>query len=174
MTKTVVETATFGIRKIRDPGISGSEYQQGFWNVREYVLFRDGHICQCCKGRSRDRVLNVHHIESRKAGGDAPNNLIILFERCHKGYHAGAAVLPKGIRQSMTFRDAAFMCIMRWSFYNRLGALYPDVSLTYGYITKHTRIEHGLPKEHFADARCVSGHPDARPAGEVFFQKQVR
>ena len=34
------------------------EYQEGeqldFWNVREYVLFRDGHTCQCCKGKSKD------------------------------------------------------------------------------------------------------------------------
>uniref|UniRef100_UPI003AF05534 HNH endonuclease n=1 Tax=Duodenibacillus massiliensis TaxID=1852381 RepID=UPI003AF05534 len=50
-------------------------------NVREYVLFRDGHVCQACKGRSKDLILNVHHIESRKTGGDAPGNLITLRER---------------------------------------------------------------------------------------------
>ena len=52
-----------------------------FWNVREYVLFRDGHQCQCCKGKSKDPILNVHHIESRMTGGNAPNNLITLCDR---------------------------------------------------------------------------------------------
>jgi len=71
ITDIVVETASFDIQKIKNPSIQGTEYQQGeqldFWNVREYVLFRDGHICQCCKGKSKDPVLNVHHIESRQA-----------------------------------------------------------------------------------------------------------
>ena len=69
ITKIIVEVASFDIQKIKNPTISGTEYQQGeqldFWNVREYVLFRDGHTCQCCKGKSKDKILNVHHIESR-------------------------------------------------------------------------------------------------------------
>ena len=178
ITKVVIETASFDIQKIKNPTISGTDYQQGdqlgFWNVREYVLFRDGHTCQCCKGKSKDPVLNVHHIESRKTGGDAPNNLITLCETCHKGYHAGTVSLPKTIHRGMRFRDEAFMGIMRWTVYNRLKDLYPEVSLTYGYLTKNTRIKNGLPKEHYIDARCISGHPDAEPLGYVFYQKKVR
>ena len=41
-----------------------------FFNTREYVLFRDNHTCRCCKGKSKDNRLNVHHIESRKIGGN--------------------------------------------------------------------------------------------------------
>ncbi len=41
--KVIIETASFDIQKIKNPDISGTEYQQGeqlgFWNVREYVLF---------------------------------------------------------------------------------------------------------------------------------------
>lgn len=52
----IVEVAAFDIQKIKNPDIEDTEYQQGeqfgFWNVREYVLFRDGHTCQCCKGKS--------------------------------------------------------------------------------------------------------------------------
>lgn len=178
ITKVEIETASFDIQKIKNPEISGTDYQQGdqlgFWNVREYVLFRDGHTCQCCKGKSKDPVLNVHHIESRKTGGDAPNNLITLCETCHKGYHAGTVSLPKTIHRGMRFRDATFMGIMRWTVYNRLKDLYPEVSLTYGYLTKNTRIKNGLPKEHYIDARCISGRPDAEPLGYVFYQKKVR
>ena len=182
MTKIIVETASFDIQKIKNPEIEGAEYQHGeqldFWNVREYVLFRDGHTCQCCKGKSKDNILNVHHIESRKTGGNAPNNLITLCETCHKAYHKGIITLPKEIHRGMRFRDAAFMGIMRWAFYDRLKELYnplgAEVINTYGYITKNTRIEHGLPKEHYVDARCISDNPAAKPLDHYYFQKKVR
>ena len=178
ITKIVVETASFDIQKIKNPEIHNEEYQQGeqlgFWNVREYVLFRDNHTCQCCKGKSKDKILNVHHIESRKTGGNAPNNLITLCETCHKGYHNGTVELPKTIKRGMSFKDAAFMGIMRWSFYNRLKEIYPNVFMTYGYITKDTRIKNNLPKDHYIDARCISGNPNAEPLGYYFYQKKVR
>ena len=178
ITNIVVEVASFDIQKIKNPSISGVEYQQGeqlnFWNVREYVLHRDNHICQCCKGKSKDKILNVHHIESRKTGGNAPNNLITLCETCHTKYHKGLIKLPKTIKRGMSFRDAAFMGIMRWAFYNKLKTMYPNVSLTYGYITKNTRINNHLPKDHYIDARCISGHPLATPLGIVYYQKKVR
>ena len=178
ITKIVVETASFDIQKIKNPEIHNEEYQQGeqlgFWNVREYVLFRDNHTCQCCKGKSKDKILNVHHIESRKTGGNAPNNLITLCETCHKGYHNGTVELPKTIKRGMSFKDATFMGIMRWSFYNRLKEIYPNVVMTYGYITKDTRIKNNLPKDHYIDARCISGNPNAEPLGYYFYQKKVR
>lgn len=72
ITKIVVEVASFDIQKIKNPDIQSEEYQQGnqlgFWNVREYVLFRDGHKCHGKKG-CKSKILNVHHIESRKTGG---------------------------------------------------------------------------------------------------------
>ena len=174
----VVEVAAFDIQKIKNPKIEGTGYQQGeqlgFWNVREYILFRDGHVCQYCKGKSKDKILNVHHLESRKTGGDAPNNLITLCETCHKRYHQGELKLPESIKRQASYRDAAFMGIMRWAFYNKLKELYENVSMTYGYITKNTRIQHGLEKAHYIDARCISGHPDAEPLGEYFYQKKIR
>ena len=176
ITNIVVETASFDIQKINNPSISGSEYQQGeqldFFNVREYVLFRDNHTCQHCKGKSKDKVLNVHHIESRKTGGDSPNNLITLCETCHKAYHRGEFEL--NVKRGKSFRDSAFMGIMRWSFYDRLKNIYPNVSMTFGYITKNTRITNNLPKEHYVDARCISGNPTAKPLGYYFYQKKVR
>lgn len=178
ITKIIVETASFDIQKIKNHEIHNEEYQQGeqlgFWNIREYVLFRDNHTCQCCKGKSKDKILNVHHIESRKIGGNAPNNLITLCETCHKGYHNETVKLPKTIKRGMSFKDAAFMGIMRWSFYNRLKEIYPNVSMTYGYITKSTRVKNNLPKEHYIDARCISGNPNAEPLGYYFYQKKVR
>lgn len=178
ISKIVVETASFDIQKIKNPDIKGKEYQEGeqldFWNVREYVLSRDNHTCQCCKGKSKDKILNVHHIESRKTGGNAPNNLITLCETCHKGYHKGTVKLPSNIKRGMKFKDAAFMGIMRWSFYEELKNRYKNVHMTYGYITKNTRIKNNLPKEHYVDARCISGNPSAKPLGIYYYQKKVR
>ena len=178
----IVEVASFDIQKINNPNISDIEYQQGeqlgFWNVREYVLCRDEHKCQCCKGKSKDKILNVHHIESRKIGGDSPDNLITLCETCHNGYHKGTVKLPKDIKRGASFKDAVFMGIMRWAFYNNLKETYIakniDVSLTYGYLTKNTRITNTLPKEHYIDARCISGNPLAKPLGFYYYQKKVR
>ena len=176
--KIIAEVAAFDIQKIKNPDIQGAEYQQGeqlgSWNIREYVLFRDGHTCQCCKGKSKDKILNVHHIESRQTGGDAPNNLITLCKTCHNGYHSGEIKLPKTIKRGMKFADVTFMGIMRWAFYNEIRSQYPDVSLTYGYITKHTRITNGLSKAHHIDARCISGHPLAESDSVVYYQKKVR
>ena len=182
-----VEVASFDLQKLKADmeGLKrpeGTDYQQGeqmgFWNAREYVLFRDGYTCQCCKGKTKDKVLNVHHIQSRKVGGDAPNNLITLCEYCHKQYHLGNIKLPKKIKRGASFKDAAFMGIMRWAFYNRLKEIYTplrvEVKLTYGYITKNTRIEHKLSKDHYIDARCISGNPDAVSDGTVYIFKKVR
>ena len=178
ISNVVVEVASFDIQKIQNPEISGTDYQQGeqldFWNVREYVLFRDGYTCQCCKGKSKDKILNVHHIESRKTGGNAPNNLITLCETCHTGYHKGIVKLPKTIHRGMSFKDATFMGIMRWALYEKLKTIYSDVKLTYGYITKNIRIENGLPKDHYIDARCISGNPNAVSNGDVYYYKKVR
>ena len=174
----VVEVASFDIQKIKEPTTNGVDYQQGeqlgFWNVREYVLFRDGHKCQCCHGKSKDKILNVHHIESRKTGGNAPNNLITLCETCHIGYHKGIVKLPKAIHRGMSFKDATFMGIMRWALYEKLKTIYSDVKLTYGYITKNIRIKNGLPKDHYIDARCISGNPNVISNGDVYYYKKVR
>ena len=63
---------------------------------------------------------------------------------------------------------------MTWSFYNKLKDIYPDVSLTYGYITKNTRIHNNLPKEHRIDALCISGNPQVKRLDYFYFSKKVR
>lgn len=175
ISKIIVEVASFDIQKIKNPNISGKEYQQGdqfgFWNVREYVLFRDGYKCQGRKG-CKNKILNVHHIESRKTGGNSPSNLTTLCEECHKDHHNGKLKLD--IKRKQSFKDAAFMGIMRWSFYNKLKELYFDVNLTYGYITKNVRINNGLEKSHRIDALCISGNPQVKRLNNWYYIKKVR
>lgn len=176
ISRIVVEVAQFDTQKINNPEISGKEYQEGdqlgFWNTREYVLARDGHKCQYCKGKSKDSILNVHHIESRKTGGNSPSNLITLCETCHKEYHKGNIKLK--VKRGTSFRDAAAMGIMKWKLLDKLKSLYPNVSMTFGYITKHNRIKHEIKKSHISDAFVISKNFEAKRPGYYFKEKLVR
>lgn len=187
ISRITIEVAQFDTQllKAKELGLpipQGTDYQKGeqlgFWNVREYVLFRDGHRCQCCKGKSGDSVLNVHHIESRKIGGNAPNNLVTLCETCHKKYHKSEIELPPSIKRGSSYKDATFMGIIRKEVYRMSrvvnNALTCPVDITYGYITKNTRIRCGLPKEHTIDARCISGNPMAKSNGTTYLIKPMR
>lgn len=176
VSRVIVEVAQFDTQKIKNPEISGKEYQEGdqlgFWNVREYVLARDGHKCQHCKGKSKDPILNIHHIESRKTGGDSPSNLITLCETCHKEFHKGNIKLK--VKRGKSLRDAAVMGIMKWRLYDKLKSLYPNVRMTFGYITKHDRINHGIEKSHVSDAFVISRNFDSERLGYYYKLKLVR
>lgn len=172
-----IEVAQFDTQLLKNPEIQGEGYQQGeqmgFWNVREYVFFRDHHRCQWCKGRSQDKVLNVHHIESRRTGGDRSDNLLTLCETCHHYIHQ-QGLEHRIAKKSDSLRDASQMTVMRWFIYHKVKEAYPGVRLTYGYQTKNTRITNGLEKSHRVDARCISGHPLAQPLSSHLLFKQVR
>lgn len=175
--RTTIEVAQFDLQKIRNPAIAGTQYQEGpqlsFWNTREYVLARDGHVCQWCNGTSKDQILNVHHIESRKTGGDAPDNLITLCETCHSHIHQTHQE-QKIKRSTKSMRDATQMGVIRWRIYEQSKEVFPDVHLTYGYLTKRTRITYALEKSHLIDARCISTHPLASSDGTWYLLKCVR
>ena len=176
ISRIIVEIAQFDTQKIKNPDISGNEYQEGdqlgFWNVREYVLARDGHKCQHCKGKSKDPILNVHHIESRKTGGDSPSNLITLCETCHKEYHKGNIDLK--VKRGKSLRDAAVMGIMKWKLYEELKSRYPNVSMTFGYITKYNRIKYGIEKSHTSDAFVISRNFNAKRIERQYLKRLVR
>lgn len=173
---TTIEAAQFDIQKINDPEISGVEYQKGeqygFWNVREFVLCRDEHTCQYCKGKSGDRVLNVHHIESRKTGGDSPNNLITLCKACHSKIHKGLISLDK--ERGIRLHNTVAMGIIRKYVFKRAKSLYGNVRMSYGYKTKCDRIANNLKKSHSTDAFCISGNLKAKPLNFFYAIKQVR
>lgn len=174
--RIVVEVAAFDIQKIKNPEIAGIGYQNGeqtgFWNVREYVLYRDGHRCQLCKGKSKDPVLNVHHIESRQIGGDRPANLITLCETCHREHHKGSK--PLKVCSSKGFKAETFMSMVRWKLVNQLRKLGYTIQHTYGYQTKCKRIALKLKKSHRNDAFVIADGKEQQRSAEYYFQKQVR
>lgn len=176
VSKLIIEVAQFDTQKIKNPDISGKEYQEGdqlgFWSVREYVLARDGHKCQHCKGKSKDAILNVHHIESRKTGGNSPSNLITLCETCHKEYHKGNIDLK--IKRGKSLRDAAIMGIMKWRLYETLKSKFSNISMTFGYITKYNRIRNNIEKSHISDTFVISNNFNAKRLGFLYKIKLVR
>lgn len=64
ISKIVVEVANFDIQKIKDPSIAGEDYQNSeqkdFYNLREYIFYRDDYACQVCG--QVGVPLQVHHI----------------------------------------------------------------------------------------------------------------
>ncbi|MBA7510938.1 hypothetical protein ES705_02927 [subsurface metagenome] len=171
-----IEVAAFDIQKIRNPDISGIEYQngeqKGFWNVREYVLHRDNHTCQRCKGESKDLVLEVHHIVSRQIGGNRPDNLITLCSTCHE--KVSKAELKLNISPSKEFKAETFMSTVRWMLVNELKGLGNVVFPTYGYITKQKRRELKFPKSHINDAFLIAGGTIQNRVGVEYLIQQVR
>ena len=168
--KITIEVANFDIQKMKNPSISGKEYQEGdmlgFWNVREYVLHRDGHKCQNpdCKYKDKDKkeqILKVHHIIYRSKGGtDRPENLITLCSKCHTpANHKEGKFLYDWCmngKKVRGFKDATFMSIVRWYLVDELKSKYDNVFITYGYITKNHRIKNGIEKSHLNDAFAIA------------------
>jgi N6-L-threonylcarbamoyladenine synthase len=188
ITKIVVETAEFDLQRLKamlqgKPLPVGTDYQKGeqydHYNVRQYVLWRDGYTCQCCgahSSRKQEVKLIVHHLGGgRKTEGNAPDVLIAICEDCHKQYHKGLIQLPNGSkRRRKSTRDAAFMGIMRETLMARLKRLYPRVFETYGYITKAVREAAELPKSHINDAICITGLPFSKYDGQFYIGRQIR
>lgn len=181
-----VETAEFDTQRLKamlegKPLPVGTDYQLGEmydeYNVRQYVLKRDNYTCQCCGAHTTAKKsvkLHVHHLESRKTGGNAPNNLITLCTTCHENLHKGKVTF-NGKKRGKPIRDAAFMGIMRKTLLARLHEELPiPVQGTYGYITKMRREQNDIKKSHTNDARCISKHPLAEPCSVCYRTKAIR
>ena len=109
--------------------------------------------------RKKEVRLHVHHLESRKVGGDAPDNQVTLCESCHEKLHKGL-ITAKDFkkRKRRSTRDATFMGIMRKTLMQMLCSELPiPVVKTRGYITKATREKLlVLPKSHTNDALAIA------------------
>jgi len=179
ITRIVIEVASFDIQKIKNPEISGAEYQQGeqmdSWNVREYVLHRDGHRCQNpgCRNGDKEAILRAHHIRPRGEGGtDTPGNMVTLCSRCHTpGNHRG---FLKGWKPKENgFKAETYMSTVRHRMCGQVREICPNVSVTYGYITKHRRIGQKLQKTHTNDGYIIAGG-DGHTRSEPLSIRQVR
>lgn len=159
--KLHIEVGKFDIAKMINPDIQGVDYQQGqtygFYDGRYFVFARDDYICQVC-GKSKDKILQTHHIIYRSNGGtDRVDNLITVCTDCHtSANHKKGGILyrwqeeHKKVKQ---YKEPPFMNILR----KRIFAKYPNAEITYGSVTTPRRKELGLEKTHYNDAITISG-----------------
>ena len=170
----IVEVAEFDIQKIKNPDISGKDYQQGTlhgYNIRNYLLKKYGRKCfYCDKEVSNFEV--EHMIPKAKGGSNRIDNLTLSCHSCNQ--KKGTLTAEEFIKQALPaekvakklkqlhkekrlFKYMAHMNATRWTLYNAINDKYSNVKITYGYITKYNRIQAGLPKAHYIDAKCITG-----------------
>ena len=170
----IVEVAEFNIQKIKNPDISGKDYQQGTlqdYNIRNYLLEKHGRKCfYCDKEVSTFEV--EHLIPKAKGGSNRIDNLTLSCHSCNQ--KKGTLTAEEFIKQTLPaekvakklkqlskekrlFKYMAHMNATRWTLYDAINDKYPNVKMTYGYITKYNRIQAGLPKAHHIDAKCITG-----------------
>lgn len=158
ITSLVLETATFDPHALKNPEMLRNKwlYQRGlnygYANTKAYVLARDTNICQQCRGKSRDRRLEVHHIVFRSAqGSDEESNLLTLCKTCHEDLHAGRMTLKQMGAKKGTLLHATQMNGIRLQLLRLLQA-----EETWGFVTKEHRQFWYLPKEHVFDAAVIA------------------
>ena len=160
VTKTVIETATFDPHALKNPEVLKNKwlYQRGinygYANTKAYVLARDGYTCQHCKGKSKVKRLEVHHIQfKREEGSDDPENLITLCKACHNAVHKEEFALKLKGRKKGQLNHATQMNSIR----AQLLKLLPEAEETFGFVTKEHRQMYEMEKEHHIDAVFIAG-----------------
>ena len=165
----ILETGTFDPHALKNPDVLKNKWlyqcgaNYGFANTKAFVLDRDSHICQHCKGKTKDSRLEVHHIVFRRNGGsDEAENLITLCKTCHDKVHSGAIKL-KGGKYKGQLKHATQMNSIR----KQLLRIVPESEETFGYITKEHRQLMSLLKEHFLDAVTIAALDNIRNTGLI-------
>ena len=154
----IIEVASFDQQKMKNPEMSGIEYQQGElqgYEIREYLLEKFHRKCVYC-GKT-NIPLEIEHLTPRSRNGpDTVDNLAISCHDCNqkKNNLTAEEFGYPDLRKSalMPLRDAAFMNTVRWKLTQLTGADH-----TFGYITKRNRISLGLDKSHANDAFVIAG-----------------
>ncbi|WP_448215598.1 RNA-guided endonuclease IscB [Endozoicomonas sp. 2B-B] len=176
-----VERVKFDMQLMENPDISGVEYQRGtlFGNeLRQYLLYRDGHKCSYCKGVSNDPILNIEHFKPKSLGGS--NRISNLHIACRTCNEAKGSTQPEAWLKTISkkknkldtarvrnvtnilkgkkvncLKDAAAVSATRNETARRVQAIGLPTTFATGGRTKFNRTQQGYKKEHWIDAACV-------------------
>jgi len=189
--KIIVEVAEFDIQKIKNPDISGIEYQQGTlqgYNIRNYLLEKHGRKCFYCGKTVSD--FEVEHMTPKARGGsNRIDNLTLSCHECNQKKDTltaeefikqtlpakkAVAKLKQLPNEKRLFKYMAHMNATRWALYNAINEKYVNVEMTYGYITKYNRIQAGLSKAHHIDAKCITGFATVPPIDQTVVKIKMR
>ena len=161
LTHISYENVKFDTQLLRNPEISGIEYQQGTlqgYEVREYLLEKFGR--KCCYCGKENIPLEIEHIIPKSRGGtNRIDNLCLACHECNqkKGNMTAEEFGYPDIQKQVkpTLKDASVINYTRWKVYDVLCNSGLEVECGTGALTKMNRIKLGLPKEHYFDACCV-------------------
>ena len=170
------------------PFPDGIDYQHGplygHDTLREALFQRDHFTCQICGRSIKDKaILHMHHMlfwMNRHV--DKLDELLTVCEKCHTTANHQPGGKLWGIKKaSHNYSGASHMNQIRWQIYERVQSLIPDakylpcaVHLTYGTVTKRTRLDLGLEKSHINDAYCMGKYRPTLRAKEEHYQKRRR
>ena len=173
VSKIRIETAEFDIHKIKNPSVSGVDYQYGekygHYNTRNYCLWRDNHKCRNC-GKTH-KYLYV--VPSNSEDTISPADNYTVCKDCLEAHTKGIKKLS--FAKKYHFAPPTEMGIMRDTLMQRARDTFAiPVEQTYGYITKGLRNDYNIEKSHINDAYCIAGNLSATPLDEYFYQKKVR
>lgn len=112
---------------------------------------------QCC-GKSKNKILNTHHIIYRSNGGtNRVDNLITVCTDCHTSQnHKKGGIFYKWQEQHKKvkqYKEPPFMNTLR----KRIFIAYPSAEITYGAVTTPKRKAMKLDKTHYNDSIVISG-----------------
>ena len=161
------ELVRFDTHALRNPEITGVEYQQGTlhgYEVREYLLEKWNRTCAYC-GNS-NIPLEIDHIKPKSEGGsDSVSNLTLACRACNQKKGASSiekflAKKPEHLARILAqarrpLKDAAAVNATRWALANQLKRTGYPVELSSGGRTKYNRNLMLIPKTHALDAACV-------------------
>ena len=181
ITKIRIESGSFDPHLLKDPSLAYKKwnYSKGplyqYSNFKEYIKVRDKYTCQNCKGKSKDKHLEVHHIIYKSNGGnDDLKNLILLCKTCHNKVHSNIITLSTNVKRAI-YKDATHMNIILNVVVAYVKRLFPNTEETYGYITNTDRQNLGLDKEHYLDAIVIAteGRKFKTKVSKVLYKKCI-
>jgi len=184
LTGIAVERVRFDMQMLESPEISGAGYQQGTlagYEVREYLLERDGRHCMYC-GKT-GIPLQVEHVIPRSRGGsNRPSNLVMACEDCNTKKAARPVeefakpeVLARIKKQlKAPLRDAAAVNATRWALWEKLQDTGLPIEASSGGRTKFNRSRLGIPKTHALDAACVGEVEAIAPGWEKMHTRAIK
>lgn len=178
ITDVSMELVRFDLQKLKNPEISGIEYQQGTlmgYEVREYLLEKWGRKCAYCE--ETNMALEVEHFIAKDRGGsNRIHNLAMACRTCNEDKDnllphewmlkctkrnnkkdkirlKNIPLVEKQLKKPL--KDATVVNATRWKLYHELTSLGFEVEVGSGGRTKMQRIGLNLPKAHYYDACCV-------------------
>lgn len=171
ITSLAFERVRFDMQQMQNPEISGIEYQQGTlagYEVREYVLARDGHKCAYCGASCTTHRLEIDHVKPRYSGGsNRISNLVTACRQCNQAkgklpIEIFLAKKPEILKRVLaqlkkSLKDAAAVSAARNALFKAMLNTGLPVAIGTGAQTSYNRSWLNIPKTHALDAACVGG-----------------